>query len=829
MSVDYQLILYKTDAQLFGKVFPTMEDFTHAVLRISEQGKHHVLDYSKHGVQVNRMKHTSKGNGWFKCEELAHFGTVVHENEFPQGVTWEKLLHFATHSQWTPEYFNNTKLRNCLAFAISVIVWGHAGCDEPPAKRQAISSPVLHAGSTSQLTARFGKTLSATVCSFGLQFANISRLPPPAQHPPCPFVSRFPPSTTDPLPVPSSSGNTVGDLLNSRFAGSTFSEKKDVIGFIFKNSHLTGPQIQTLVPTVSLSEIKKSLADANKGPLKIEVKRRDTSRSHVKKFETKFFRESMLPYFTQPLSGSVANKHGISLLRTSLKPLGLYAKYVCHGVKTMVKLANIENSAALRRSDGYADLTYPDVSPIPRHFEFFRAELLDKLICYKEERNVKRCHYCDSYAAAKEERIRLLGQENFMSEIEYKNALRDNQEELRVGERHEWRYHNQNGYINQLKHNLPQRTCLIQTDYFSFYSYTSKVNILGLVLRFNNELGVSQIEHVQYVSCRPHDYLFSATGFEHTFSIDADILVNERGPKFDEVVLTGDTAMFKGQFLCCLRTIAVNSGIPSVRCVPLATKHGSNEVDGDGGRVKPLAEQMVLESTFNEKNLAPFCADIMALYAGSNCRAYPITGLIKTKTPYWNAMLPGGSPANLLPPKRGYGEFQLTAGPEAFQLWCRTDVGVDEPWKLEKEQGYPLPKGQQAPPWAFVDMSSPPSSQCLPCASLLRKPVAKNHAACVFSDFNFNRCGLCGLRSGHNATNCGFRLRKNCALLIDELKEMCVAFHLKPDGSKTALLNRVRDHFVHPDLEEESDSELSDEVEEEFDLTRSTIETAARE
>lgn len=826
MSLHYEAVLYKSNAVLFGQILPTPNDFSHAVLVIHDHNSlpptRQVLDYTSDGIGIDRERHVSHGNGWYECVDRAYFGTVMDSGTFPETVSMKEINTFVYESKlWDSNAFCNSKLHNCLAFVIAMVEW--ALCQATPTKKRALL-PVSN--SAFPLTAHLGMYSSnAPFVSFSSSSTVSSSASADAQAKPFPFVKRLlpPASPVAPLPVPSPSHDTVTNLLNSALAGhSNMSAKQDLIGFIFSNSGLPATEVQKLIPTVSLSTIKQGLRKANLGETRIETKRMDTApRDHVKPFERKFFRESMLPFFMQPLSGSVVNKAGVSLLRTSLKPLGLYSKYVVRGVRKMVDLAAAVNNAAEEKNK---PPVYTDLTATPRGFAFFKDSLLKPLIHYREERNVSRCHYCDSYVKAKADMTSLLRRQASMEVKAFELQERELKAQLRVGERHTERLNRQNGYICSLRYQLVRGQCLIQCDYFSFYSYLTKVNILGLVVRYLDGQGVLQIEHVHYVSNHPHDFYFSATGFEHAFAEDNNILANSDGQKFNEVIITGDTAMFKGPFLGCLREIAVTAGIKELRCVPFCTKHGPNEVDGDGGRVKPVGEQQVLNNEFDEKNLASFCADIMALFAESNCRAFPITGLIAQNKPRINAMFPEGDVKKLWPPKQGYGEIILTNGPGKMQLWCRTDVNVPEPWKLGHTHGYPLPEGRVAPTWALIEMGIAPSMLCLPCSALTMKTVAKDHAGCVFSEYTkYMRCGLCGQRKGHNVNACPRRDGNRGKINLEELKSLCRKEKLHESGKQTEILRRLRQHYEkseeNDNSESESESDLSDEFDEEFDLT----------
>lgn len=328
---------------------------------------------------------------------------------------------------------------------------------------------------------------------------------------------------------------------------------------------------------------------------------------------------------------------------------------------------------------------------------------------------------------------------------------------------------------------------------------------------------------------------FTAVAFEHAFSQSADVLANELGPKFTDVILTGDTAMFKGQFLCALSQIATEAAFPLVRAVPLCTKHGSNEVDGDAGRVKPIAKKMVNLNTYPENNHAAFCAVIMQRCSDSKTRAFPLCHLVDLSKSHIDAMMPGGDPGNVRSPQRGFGEIMIT-GNAKHSLLCRTHVHVPEPWHLGSKLGYPLPPNVAAPGWLFVNLVDKPTSQCIPCATLQMKRVPKEgHVVCAFANFTkHKRCGICAQRTGHTARNCP-RNSKEVPLPLSELKHVCRALSLPTKGKKAELLARIQAHqddsFVPEETEDvgnyilldESDieseaSDLSDEAEIEFNL-----------
>lgn len=325
-----------------------------------------------------------------------------------------------------------------------------------------------------------------------------------------------------------------------------------------------------------------------------------------------------------------------------------------------------------------------------------------------------------------------------------------------------------------------------------------------------------------------HDYVFSTVGFAHAFSKDADILANSAGPKFSEVVLTGDTAMFKTPFLCALRTIVHEGGFPRVCVAPLCAKHGPNECDGAGSRVKRIADHMVITKTFDEKHPASFCAIVMD--GAPTLRAIPMYNCIASQKGWVDSMMPGGSVDNLVPLKRGFGEMLLT-DTEPFSLYCRTDVLVHEPWRLEESLGYPLPLNMNAPTWMFLDMASNPKTQCLPCSALTGKKVDKgDHDQCLFAAYTrYSQCSRCGKREGHNKRNCPTVTGVEPPVTTERLRGMCLRLGLSGFGTKAVLQRRLDQHNDMPALElvddirvdgvvevDESEDELSEEVNDDF-------------
>lgn len=156
---------------------------------------------------------------------------------------------------------------------------------------------------------------------------------------------------------------------------------------------------------------------------------------------------------------------------------GYNTKYICFAYDKMVALAKAHNA------EHKYDPWYPDVENAkPRHYEFFRWHLLKPFIHYREERNVKRCHYCMDYMAAKDDFTNLLRRRDHMSLESFDNEMDAVQLRIKKGEAHDARWKRQNGFSWQLKHNArPDDECLIETDYFSFYTVTAKVNVLALV------------------------------------------------------------------------------------------------------------------------------------------------------------------------------------------------------------------------------------------------------------------------------------------------------------------------------------------------------------
>lgn len=833
MGITYQIVLYHRLAMLKSPPYPHLDDFTHAVLLLHSldsvndgmEAKEMVVEYTAEGIAINRSLHTYLGSNWYVNKD-SWFGVVFKEGLFANHVTLEDVRHKAENGTWTASDYRSDNEHNCWAFADWLATWGEEATDLPvnKKKRAAENDDNHH---HHHFTKRFATTL-------------------------------LNPNSRPPLPVPKPSGDVVGDCLNQVMTShKTMHFKEELIGAIFGESNMSAPAIHKLLPCASLSTIKQGLAKAQHHlgrPMSIDTKRVDFKpRVHETSVERDFFMPCMLPFFRDPLSGSKATKDRKTTLRTDSCRLKLWAQYVgiVPKMAALAKDVNIEQ--------GREVYPIPQSSLVPRSFEFFKDHLLSK-IRYRQERNVKRCHYCQSFQLAKAD-DKCKNKPKGMTDAQFVEFRADVEERLRIGQHHVERWHRQSGFIIRLRENCKEGDCLIQCDYYSFYTYQSKINVLGMVIRYMDPTTrKTRIEHMHYCSNDPHDFYFSgiampflcallcsflsddtvcvflcvAVGFQHAFAPTTDLLVNTNGePKFTNLVITGDTAMFKGAFLCCLRQIVHDAKYKQVRCVPFCTKHGSNEVDGDGARVKQRAEEMVVADRFNEKKPHLFAAAIVDCCATSNTRAFPLFSLIKAKKREIDAMLPGGNVNNLYPPAAGFGEILLT-GTLPHSLLCRRDVNVDEPWRLEKGMGYPLPDlppGIHAPTWLFVDLASNPNTICQPCSALFLQRIPRDHINCPFSEYTkYSRCGLCGKRTGHTKRYCP--LNAGAQVKLADLRSICRVFNISPTGSAAELTKRIAKHQEKDvetsvsvsdlqmfDIAEVEDvSDLSDENEDSFGL-----------
>lgn len=800
MPLEYEIVLYKTDAELHGRVLPSESDFSHAVTIIHDTINRQAtaIEYSSHGVEVNMGRHrlcsarrSVQEGVWYWDGELKVAGVVIEAGLLPHETTLDSILNKAKDGEWNQNNFKSKPDHNCLAFARSITTWA---CKK---RNQEDGADLVF-----PFTKRFHSD-SAVMTSQQVAVDLPVPRPPAEAH-----------------------GGLVAGLLNTALAlHPTLHAKQDIIAFIFKGSNLSTDAINWLLPDVSHSTIEQGMAKANASvdcPLELETKRHEESRDSVRSWEREYFKESMTRFFSQPKSGSVDGKKSkTSNLRTTLSPLALWVKYI-EIIPVMLARAEQANTIAGKP-------IHTHLSSLPRHYEFFHEKLLS-MIKYRQEHNAKQCHYCDSYAQATSDLEKLEAMKAQLTNQEYSLKLEDINIRIATGKHHQERWYRQNGFISNLRFNPAVGQCLIQTDYYSFYTYRKKINVLAMVLRYlDKKNALLTIEHLHYLSSHPHDFYFTAVAFQHAFSRDGNILSNELGPKFKHVVITGDTAMFNSGSLWCLQQIAKAAQFETVEIIPLCTKHGSNECDGDAGRIKPMAEQMVVDRTFPERNPALFCATIVER-CNARTRAFPLFSVIGRKKAEIDAMLPGNDIKNIWKLSRGFGQIMLT-GTAQYTLWCRTDVGINEPWRLEKGMGYPLPPNTSAPSWLFVDLASNPKTLCLPCSALELKPVEKGHARCKFDEYTkFNKCGFCGKRKGHNATRCPDN--DNREPTLSELKHRCRMLNLPLAGKKAELQNRLKEHINDevPEvgladialLDEEEDvsdvEELSDEIENDFEI-----------
>lgn len=808
--VKYEMVLYKTDAVLHEAPCPNPDNFTHAVLVLHEvptaEAKHTSLQFTSKGVMHNVDQHIDSGGGWFWCPDKAIAGYTYQSGLLPVGLTIASMVAKAVDGTWIGQQFKNNNEDNCFGFVRDLVKWAFESyhrssssfslTNRLPQPPPGIAPPPTHVSSSSS-----SQTISSSssLCN---------RLVPPLL------------TNNAPLPLPTVSDDVVANCLNSALLTASHG-KEELIGYIFKHSSLTTAEVHALLPAVSLSTIKHGLQKANDDTykLELEVKRHDHApRNHLRDWEAALFKKHMMPFFMQPNSGSRATKTGLTVFRCNHSKLFLWAKYLAV-LPLMVR-------------DALEGKFQDKITDTPRSYEFFHHHLLS-MIRYKQERNLRRCHYCDSLNSNKTARSNLIKNRDNISVAKYVADLEVLESKIRKGELHKARWHRQNGFIHYMKNHLIKGQACCMIDYFSFfYTYTFKVNVLAFVNYFLDADGTSQVEHYFYVSKNKHDFVFTGVAFQHAFDRATDFFVNAHGPKYTDIVFSGDTAMFSGPILCCLRHIVVTAGCSKVRCVPLCTKHGANECDGDAGRVARKMEELVLENALDETQPAEICSLIVNMMVGSIARAFPLFGLIDMKRDEIHAMLPMGSQKTGFyspGPGRKFGEILLTV-PYPFSIWCRTDVNVDEPWWLEKKMGYPLPPGMAAPVWLLVDMATNPTKQCIPCALLQLMPVPKSddHTKyCMFKKFTkHKRCGLCGKRDGHTARNCANNPQDQPMTLL-ELQNICRGLNCDERGTREQLLARIAKHseddvaepdvgsinLVDVDAVDSDISELSDEKE----------------
>lgn len=848
MSVAFTAIIYNRHSVLFDERSPPSVEngITHAALIATSAGLSTVLEFSAgHGVQVNASEHAYQRDGWFMHVQDSMPGVVYNEGLFnPLTVpSIGSLVAKAMDGTWTKDTYRHDNSHNCYGFVNAMVAWGvadplhDAAIDETghsdnenggeEETRRKVQRIAASAGISirNSFSSRFFDTTSqddADGAHHGCQSVSSSSSSSS-------LISRF--NIANLIPVPSSPAPTttaskilddsVGDLLNATLVDMPrMHHKAGLVGLLFKNSGLSAAKIHEKVPSVSVSTIKRGLrlSASDAKPIELEKKEAGVHRVHLLTWERDLFVNNMRRFFIQPLSGSKATKKGKTLWRTEFGPVVLWTKY------TQV-LPNMVKEAFLLEKEK----KYTRISATPRSYHFFQTHMLP-LVHFTYETNARRCHYCEDLDAARTALVKLeTTRRASLSDDQYDAEKQALEARIAKGEHHEQRWYRQSSYIKELRANPAPGQVLIQTDYFSFYTVTSKKNVLALVLSYLGPDGIVTKEHVQYYSAHKHDYVFTVTGFNHAFQKTSDILANAHGPKFTEVVITGDTAMFKGPFLCALGVIAETNNFTRVRCVPFCTKHGSNECDGAGSRVKSMVDAMLIDKTFDEKHPASFCAHVME--SSANVRAYPMYSLIGLMKPWVDSLMPGGNVDNIKPPRRGFGEIFLTGLIDPFCLLCRTDVDVPEPWRLEKGMGYPLPVGEVAPSWVLVDLLSNPTTLCMPCTALrCRRVFKQGHVDCVFQNWTkHNRCGQCGQRSGHNRKNCPtLNIVTPRAFLMDQ----CFQLGLSQIGSNKALRERI-DAFVRenddvmPDIdladnrivnviEVESDSDLSEENDGDF-------------
>lgn len=608
----------------------------------------------------------------------------------------------------------------------------------------------------------------------------------------------------------------------------TMHAKQELIGLVFEKTNLTCNEIHAKLPAVSLSTIKRGMQKTAQGTHKFELADKQHShengRNRMYDYERDFFKETMKPFFTMPISGAKENKAGTALWRTVYTDLTLWTHYLRIHHKIIAKASLCNNLAVAEQKKR----PYDHLDADPRGYDYFQHTLL-KLIYYTLETNPKRCHYCEDFEKAKAE----------MAEMQERcdrgdsTVLPDDLDKLRVriaiGTKHTARWFHQNGYICRLRDSPPQDTCLVQTDYFGFYTITFKMNVLCLVLSYVGKEGKMCKEYVHYYSKHNHDYVFTTVGFNHAFANkSADILSNGHGVKFkNERRLNRRHSDVQGPFPLRSQAIIVDPlGFDSVRVVPFCAKHGPNECDGSGARVKRIADRMLIDGNFDETKPALFCGIVMQ--GAPDLRAYPMFHNIAPNKPWVDSLMPGGSVDKLYPPKRGIGEYMITGTP-SMCLKARTLVEVREPWRLDAAMGYPLTNDQveRADSWTLVDLQNNPKTQCIPCAAFFGRPVLKDtHVNCLFSTFTqHRRCGQCGARSGHNKRNCPSRENGSLrsAMTREQLVLICLGNKLSASGTKADLLQRIDSYEADsmPELEAvdvivkeeelESESELSDE------------------
>lgn len=818
MPVGFVGVLYNREAVLFGTPPTPLHGITHSVLICTATEPHSnlVLEFDCHGVKVNGSTHSYRGQGWYVHEATQDPGVVFDEGFCHPSVTLESFKEKALDGTWKPESYAHNNKSNCYGFVNDMIAWARTVSaigyhDAQKSKKASVSSLVQPSASIFSLqeplhlfTSRFQipknknagspseeeneleeneddddssflgpktdtrimqqENLSSFTSRFG-HVANAIALLPPID-----FTKLEP-------------KDSVADLTTSALIGlPTMHLKEDLIGLLFSKSNLTVKAIHDKIPSVSESTIKRGLKRAAEHKLEIVDKQHTKAggRDRLFAWERDFFKEAMAPFFTGALSGSKENKKGQVLWRTVYTPIVLWTHYV-RTLPKMIATAKLANESS-------GKMKYVNLDHTPRCFDFFKNKLL-KLIYYTEETNARRCHYCEDLEVNEKEEIREMAKNE---EDRDANLLADLEKKLAIGRNHKARWYHQTGYVHGLRQKPAPEQVLIQTDYFSFYTVTRKRNCLALVLTYQDRNGEVRKEHVQYYSNHPHDYVYSTVCFNHALSATADILVNARGPKFKDVVIAGDTAMFKGPFLCCLKAVVDAISFDSFRVVPFCAKHGNNDCDGAAARIKKIADQMVINKSWPEHNPAAFCAT--AMEGAPTLRAYPMYAGISTQKGWVDSLLPGGLITSLRPPRRGFGEFVLKGTPP-FCLKARTLVGMPEPWRLGA-MGYPLCPGLAAiaETWSLVDMASNPKTQCLPCAALFGRPTLKLHDACAFAEYTkHKRCGKCHARDGHNKRNCPMLLYAAPAVLDDD--------------------EEVDDENIVLKLEElESESELSDEM-----------------
>lgn len=516
MPVKFVIILYNSGAVLNEpRTKPTVHNgIGHAVLIATSESLHNkqrrmVLEFSASmGVRVNATAHTYKGNGWFMSEDNQWSGVVLQEGVFHESITLDMLEAKACDGKWTPESYGHDIKHNCLGFVNDLIEWGlnpHANSDdddEDNSERVVVPKRQKWDTQCNLFTTRFHVKSEADkdtaeqadneTESWGSNNSSPSEQQKRKQS--AVSSSRFNfshsvnHSSARSLSSTKSSEHedrATEDLLNSAFyAMPTMHLKQQLIGLIFKHSGMSISEIHARLPSVCESTIKLGLQQVVKdghGTLEIETKQHGTHRERMFDWERDTFKDKMMPFFTQPLSGSKENKKGQSLWRTEFKPLELWTKYL----KILPKMVDQAKACNVSRS---AKSKYGHLTLTPRSFGFFKEKLL-KLIHYTEETNARRCHYCEDYATAQSEERALLESANTMEPAQYAIELAALATRLSIGAKHTERWYRQNGYIVNLRANPLPGQALVQTDYFSFYSVTGKINVLALVLSYQNNDG----------------------------------------------------------------------------------------------------------------------------------------------------------------------------------------------------------------------------------------------------------------------------------------------------------------------------------------------------